>query len=372
MTTHITKTDKFNEKIIDHDIAEKKVFYNLYNNSIVEPLHKFWFYIENAKVINKYSSERGESFRFALNNKTDNVIKFTEYIKNIIEYVKNIISSSTINIEYPWKEYVHYPTLISLMSNQDTKYLNNVGEIIDVKGVEKDKTYSLMIELTYMQLVKIVQEDISCTTDNLKCRLTLLVMQENKFDKITYFKDLNKPSGYMSSMPEMVSYTDAPKKIYNPSAFAFSSDLLKDLNKSKNNLETFDDRQGTYVSSSTSCVINPSSLNSRGPGLSNSGPVRLSLNPSDLLKTLNSLNKVSKVSDKKEKETDTKTIMEDSYIEQKNNLKKVEVEEKHLLSYLKKEHLSKQELLGEPKQNQDEKKTKKIKKNKHKHKHLDN
>ena len=75
----ITNVEKFNANIIDHDpIVETKKFFNIYNNSIDEPFHKFWFHIENAKFINAYN-DPVTTIRFAFNNKNDQIKKQITY-----------------------------------------------------------------------------------------------------------------------------------------------------------------------------------------------------------------------------------------------------------------------------------------------------
>jgi len=66
--------NKFIVSQLDHEyISKSKLYYNIYNNKISEPLQKFWFSVQNIKYSNNYSEYK--TIRFLMNNKNENISK---------------------------------------------------------------------------------------------------------------------------------------------------------------------------------------------------------------------------------------------------------------------------------------------------------
>ena len=128
LTNQITKLDNFDPNILDHDpIIESKKYFNIYNNSIDEPLHKFWFLAENAKFINIYNSTNQTTntiIRFALNNKNEKTKKLITYWKELGKHLEKTFDKtfSNIIIEYPWKDIENYPCMMNFAINFTIKY----------------------------------------------------------------------------------------------------------------------------------------------------------------------------------------------------------------------------------------------------------
>ena len=79
---YITNINNFNINIIDHEKFNiNKDIYNLYNNTIEDPLHKFWFIIDSAKYINNYYDYN--ILKFVINDKNIKIKKTLDFIKNV-------------------------------------------------------------------------------------------------------------------------------------------------------------------------------------------------------------------------------------------------------------------------------------------------
>ena len=192
MNNHIITIDKFNHEIIDHDIIVKdKTFFNIYNNSIDEPFHKFWFLIENAKLTNIYNENT--VLRFALNNKSEKNKKLLDYLNELFEYLKKLFINiyPEIIIETPWKENENYPYLIYFNTNNNTICLDTKQNNKDIKDINKDQIYSILFELSYIQIAKIIINNK--INHVLKFKFSLIMIQEKIFDiKSCFLENLNQ------------------------------------------------------------------------------------------------------------------------------------------------------------------------------------
>jgi hypothetical protein len=307
MNSHISITDTFKSEIVDHDIiVSNKSYFNIYNNSLDEPFHKFWFYIENAKLINLYNEN--SIFRFALNNKNEKNKKMIEYLKKLFEYLQTLFQRSypNISVDIPWKEYENYPYLMNFFINNNTFYLDSKQNSKDIKEITKDQNCSVLFELTYIQVMKIITDDK--TSYSLKFKFSLIMVQEKTVDiKTSLLENINQ----LNNQKPKINYVPATIPILN-SAF-----------------------DNTHEKKSNNIMSTPPAI-------------RLSLNPNVLLNKLNTLNKIDK------KEKDIKHIEDDKniheYMEQKNKLKKVDTDERTIMPILKKEfeeisNLNKQETI---------------------------
>jgi hypothetical protein len=296
MNTHITNTDTFKPDIVDHDIiVPNKLYFNIYNNSLDEPFHKFWFYIENAKLMNIYGEN--SIFRFALNNKNEKNKKIIDYLKKLFKYIQSLFIKTypDITFEIPWKENDNYPYLMNLFVNTNTICMDSKQNSKNHVEITKDQSCSILFELTYIQLMKIVSGDN--TSYSLKFKFSLIMVQEKIVDiKSSLLENINQINNPIQK-PNFEL-----KQNYNPIV-----NVLMDLSHGDK--------------SKPVPIVTPVS--------------RMSLNPNILLNKMMTLNKINK------KDKDIKDIEEDKnipeYLEQKNKLKKVETEEKSLIPILKKE-----------------------------------
>jgi hypothetical protein len=301
--SHITLTEIFKPEIVDYDsIVPNKMFFNVYNNSLDEPFHKFWFYIENAKLINNFDDN---ILRFALNHKNEKIKKIITYLKNLFDYIQSLFKKmyEDITIEIPWKEYDNYPYLMNFSIHKNTICMDTKQENKNITEITKEQNCSILFELTYIQIIKIMVNNKP--NYSLKFKFNLIMVQEKTVD--------------------------------------IRTSLLENINQITNpKIKT------THYTMAS--IPNNSPTETHKPIPSTPPAVRMSLDPNILLSKMKSLNKVDKV-EKKEKDCkeqeDDKNIPE--YLEKKNKLKKVEIEEKSLLPILKKEHedminLQKQEI----------------------------
>lgn len=143
---YITDLDKFTTDNIDYEQYKgDKVYYNIYNNSIKEPLHNFWFLIRNVKII----STNNKYIRIALNIKNNDHNKVINIIKNIINFLREKYEHD--DILYPWIESDNYPTLMNIFYEENTVIQNENNEKISRESITelKNSSFSTIIELLY-------------------------------------------------------------------------------------------------------------------------------------------------------------------------------------------------------------------------------
>lgn len=300
MNNHIAQIDKFNSDTIDHDIiVPNKTYFNIYNNSLDEPFHKFWFFIENAKLINIYDEHT--VFRFALNNKSDKNKKLIEYLKNLFNHIKKLFLKiyPEIVVNIPWKEYENYPYLINFGASNNTICIDPSQNSKNIKEINKDQTYSILFELTYIQVSTIISE--GKTNYSLKFKFNLIMIQEKLLDMKT-------------SLLENINQINNPKPQTNYVAMQQHSNALTSV-------------LGELTETGIKSLKNVSSVPTKQPMM------RFALNANDLLNKKNALNKIGA---REIKEIDDEKNIP-QYLEQKNKLKKVETDERSLITILKRE-----------------------------------
>jgi len=296
MNNYITVTDNFNSEIIDNDIiVPNKTYFNIYNNSIEEPFHKFWFYVDNAKLTNIYKEHN--VYRFAINNKNEKNKKLLDYLKKLFEYIKTLFNKiyTNISVEIPWKEYENYPYLMNYFSNESTIYVDSKNENTNLNEIQKDQSYSILFELTYIQLIKIISgEDVNYS---IKFKFNLILIQKKELDiKAILLNNINE----INAPKQKISYSQNVIPIQN---------IVPEIVKTEKSLSKIQ-------APISRPLINPLELMSK-------------------IKNLNRVEKNEKIETEKNNEPE-KDITQ--YIEQKNKLKKVETEEKTLMPILKKEY----------------------------------
>ena len=116
----------FIDSIIDHDrFINNKEIYDVYNNRVDEPLHKFWFILDTTKYLNSYYEYN--ILIFLINNKNNKIKKTIDYIQNIAETIKqkyiaylieSDISFDNVIIDLPIKQYDNYPSIIKFYNKK--------------------------------------------------------------------------------------------------------------------------------------------------------------------------------------------------------------------------------------------------------------
>jgi len=197
VSNYITKINKFDHNIIDFEqIKKDKFIYNIYNNSIKEPFHNFWFLANNCKFIKLYDN-KNIVVKIALNNKNDSHNKLVEYMKEIIKFTHSECSKvfPDITYEIPWKKDDNYPIILTLY-NKEFLLLDEKNEEIDISKLQYNNniSYSILFEINYF----IIKDN------NIKFYLSAKLIQvEKKFNlrngiinivnnKIEYVKENSK------------------------------------------------------------------------------------------------------------------------------------------------------------------------------------
>jgi hypothetical protein len=165
MNKYITKINNYNNifdnKIIDYDeILSNKNIFNIYNNSICEPFHKFWFLLDNTKFINMYYDYN--IVRFAINNKNSKMKSIIDYIKNIANYMISIIKEKfncdNYSTNLPLNEKENYPTIISFQNKIKSIYTHDDKEV-DLLNLNQNNTYSVLFEINYIKIINNNNQD---------------------------------------------------------------------------------------------------------------------------------------------------------------------------------------------------------------------
>jgi hypothetical protein len=111
--------------------------------------------------------------RFGLNNKNIKINKLITYLTQFTEHIKTIFKNKyeNIQIEYPWKEYTNYPYMINFNITNNLIFTDTDKNDIELSSINVNLSYSLLFELSYIQIVKINDEYI------LKLKLSIIMIQ---------------------------------------------------------------------------------------------------------------------------------------------------------------------------------------------------
>jgi hypothetical protein len=176
---HLTNINTFDIKNIDIEkITVDKTIYNIYNNSINEPLHNFWFLVDNCKFLKSYENKNNSySLVYVFNNKYEKHNKTLSYITQLLEHIKTICIERYNNISYilPWLENDNFPVSIIFQYNPDSLYINHNNNDLDINTLEfnTNNNFTLLFEIKYF------------TINNNKIKLILvakLIQLEKQFD----------------------------------------------------------------------------------------------------------------------------------------------------------------------------------------------
>ena len=207
----ITKINSFNNNSIDFEpINNSKNIYNIYNNSVDIPFHKFWFHLDNTKFVNMYYDF--STLRFAINAKNNKVKKTIEYIKNIANYMTDVFKQKNIydniTIDLPIKETSNYPVIISL-KNKLTSMVDSNNNSIDISNINNNNLYSVVFEISFIKVIKNTVQDFKFNVDkdnvlpnaSLKFYLNIVkIQEENSIDPLAdNITKLNLNTNYNSN-----------------------------------------------------------------------------------------------------------------------------------------------------------------------------
>ena len=310
---------KFVISQLDHEyISKSKLYYNIYNNKISEPLQKFWFSVPNIKYSNNYSEYK--TIRFLMNNKNENISKLINYIKEIsalmVEKLCHVFED--ISVDYPWKESSQYPYIFSFFTNNDTLFIDTSGNEINYDLLnQNDSTYSIIFEISSIRVMPIKLDTKESHT--IKINLVLILIKQDEK------KDLKK---YL-----FTQYTNDYNE-YQDSNYNSNINQAKTFNSCSRTLPFLNDISCEFSLNKTSTNINSVSANEK-----NQTSSKLIIDANSILKAISSLKKV----DVKKEHVENINLNDDNdsqinveYMEKKNSLKKVKTKEKSLLKNLQK------------------------------------
>ncbi len=150
-----------------------------YNADIDEPLHKFWFHIPKAKVIEKSNSH----VILALSNNDVNtkLVKYIAELENILlQHTKNILSNDIQKIKNSFVLSDNFPPIIKLDNQNNFIAFDCNDNEIDNKKIKNGSLVSVIIELN----------NIMASTD--EAWLTWNILQIKEMDNIDIKKSLFK------------------------------------------------------------------------------------------------------------------------------------------------------------------------------------
>ena len=156
-----TENTIFFNNIIDHErFINNKEIYDVYNNKVDEPLHKFWFILDTTKYLNSYYEYN--ILTFVINNKNNKIKKTIDFIQNIAETIKQKytaylieedISFDNVIIDLPIKQYDNYPSIIKFY-NKKKLIQNENNQKEEITNLVTGNKYLLLFEINYFKIIK--------------------------------------------------------------------------------------------------------------------------------------------------------------------------------------------------------------------------
>ena len=238
---HLSNINIFNSKNVDIDIEKinlDKTIYNIYNNSINEPFHNFWFLVDNCKFLKSYDNKNNSySLVFALNNKYEKHNKILLYIKQLLNYIKNTCLEKYKDIDYilPWIENDNFPVSICYQYDSESLFVNYETSNMDINTLtfNNNNNYTILFEIKYF------------TIKNNKIKLILfikLIQLEKQFDLknslivlLSPVKPIIEKNNLIETSDPIIRTKKEENIISNKPVMRISSNmLLEKLNQLKN------------------------------------------------------------------------------------------------------------------------------------------
>jgi len=160
---YIIDTDNtiFEDSILDHEkFINNKEIYDIYNNAVDEPLHKFWFKLDTTKFLNCYYEYN--ILTFVINDKNSKIKKTIDYINKIADNIKqkyithlNLTETDydNIDIELPIKQYDNYPSIVKFYNKKKSLYNEN-NQKEEITNLSSGIKYLLLFEINYFKIIK--------------------------------------------------------------------------------------------------------------------------------------------------------------------------------------------------------------------------
>lgn len=156
-----TENSTFIDNIIDHEkFMNNKEIYDVYNNGVDEPLHKFWFVLDTTKFLNSYYEYN--ILTFVMNDKNNKIKKTIDYIQKIAETIKQKyinymhltnIDYDNVDVELPIKQYDNYPSIIKLY-NRNKSIHNENNQKEEITNLCSGNKYFVLFEINYFKIIK--------------------------------------------------------------------------------------------------------------------------------------------------------------------------------------------------------------------------
>jgi len=156
----LTNINAFNTEWIDYENYSTKTIYNIYNNNVKIPCHNFWFIFTNCKFINIQENKNSKKLlRFSINGKYGENKKAVDCILTICDFVKNVVNQPDnieMNYEKPWFSIDNMPqTMCFNYLDEDLIIYSDKNIDMTIKNIEdskKNNTYTLLTELAYYRI----------------------------------------------------------------------------------------------------------------------------------------------------------------------------------------------------------------------------
>lgn len=142
---------------------------NFYNPYVDEPLHKFWFFIPIAKIINinRYSV----SVAISRNNKK--LLNSISSLDTLVDNITRMLNNNIENIRPSLTQNNNYPPTLELYIDNNTRFFNNKKKEIVFSELSNNTKVKLYIEFTNILI------------NSNKCQKKwkiIQIQQENKID----------------------------------------------------------------------------------------------------------------------------------------------------------------------------------------------
>lgn len=162
---------------------------DIYNADINHPLHKFWFFIPKAKIIEK--TKNYIILALSTNESDTKLVNYVEDLENkILESFKGSLFESIKKIKNSFNIEENYPPTIKLDIRGDIPIFNDRDEEIDVTNLKNNILVSIILEL----------DNVMASTD--EAWIMWKILQIKKLDNI----DLRKSLFRVASDSKSISY----------------------------------------------------------------------------------------------------------------------------------------------------------------------
>ena len=315
---YITNINNYNKTQLDYEtISESKSYYSIYNNQITQPFHNFWFILTNCKFKNEYNDYK--ILRFGLNNKSTQIQKFICFFKNLSEHINEIFSPvyPNLTIELPWKEFDNYPFILSIFASDNTlvtNTTNTTNENDSLNSISNTKAYTILFEIKNIRIMKINLDENQ--NHILKFNLNMIMCQQE---------------------PELDLKSCLTNYINNTNINSNSNTITNTNNSVNTNLKLPFLKQISSVNGkNTNTNFKINDINSNNV-INNNSSEKSYINLNDILEKKSNLRKVildNSLETNITNSEDNISLATNSYINQKNQLKKTITEEKSLFKTL--------------------------------------